>query len=77
MSTEELLYSLLDRLDRLEELREDWLESGHAGLPAFAFDPQFRAELAAIGVATLDDLDRFIAALHAQVDELDATDPVL
>lgn len=74
MTNEQLLYDLLDRLDRLEELREDWLEALEAGATPDQFDPEFPQEMRLLGVERLDDIERRMAALHAEVDALDTSD---
>lgn len=74
MAGEQLLYDLLERLDRLEELREDWLEALQTGASPEQFDPEFLHEMQALGVARLDDIERRMASLHAEVDALDAPD---
>lgn len=74
MTDEQLLYDLLERLDRLEELREDWLEALQAGATPDRFDSEFLQEMRSLGVERLDDIERRMATLHAEVDALDAAD---
>lgn len=74
MADDQLLYDLLERLDRLEELREDWLAALQASAAPDQFDPEFLQELRALGLARLEDIERRMAALHAEVDALDTAD---
>ena len=64
------LYDLLAMLDRLEEIREDLEELGLAGDVGVgdAIDDELREELAVLGLRSIEDVDRRIAELNAQID---------
>jgi hypothetical protein len=82
MSTDAEIYALLRQLDRLEELREDLIEialrGGTSGddveddVEADIEDIDEQAilqEMAALGVRSLEDVERRMAELNAQLDE--------
>ncbi|HEY8600981.1 MAG TPA: hypothetical protein VIL85_21280 [Thermomicrobiales bacterium] len=82
MTTPAELYALMRQLDRLEELREDLQElalRGGASLDDEDEDEDIEieeldvaaltAELADLGLTTLDDVERRIAELNARLDE--------
>jgi DNA polymerase III delta prime subunit len=82
MSTDADIYALLRQLDRLEELREDLIEialrggtSGEdveADVEADIEDLDEQAilqEMTALGVRSLEDVERRMAELNAQLDE--------
>lgn len=71
VSKEELLYELFVRLDRLEELHEDWLAAQQGRHTPAAIDETLRAELRAAGVTTGEDIERLMAELQREVDALD------
>ena len=64
------LYDLLAMLDRLEEIREDLDEVGLVGDvgEGDAIDDELREELAVLGLRSIDDVERRIAELNAQID---------
>ena len=64
------LYDLLAMLDRLEEVREDLEELGLVGDvgEGDAIDDELREELAVLGLRSIDDVERRIAELNAQID---------
>jgi len=64
------LYDLLAMLDRLEEIREDLEELGLAGDlgEGDAIDDELREELAVLGLRSIEDVERRIAELNAQID---------
>ena len=64
------LYDLLAMLDRLEEIREDLEEVGLVGDvgEGDAIDDELREELAVLGLRSIDDVERRIAELNAQID---------
>ena len=64
------LYDLLAMLDRLEEIREDLEELGLAGDVGVgdAIDDELREELAVLGLRSIEDVERRIAELNAQID---------
>jgi hypothetical protein len=64
------LYDLLAMLDRLEEVREDLEELGLVGDvgEGDAIDDDLREELAVLGLRSIDDVERRIAELNAQID---------
>ena len=75
MTTESDLYAMLRQLDRLEELREDLLEIAlRGGVSADDIEDDIDEqavleEMAALGVRTLDDVERRMAELNARLDE--------
>ena len=64
------LYDLLSMLDRLEDLREDLEELALNGRGVADADDDLRQEIDLLGIRNLDDVDRRIAELNAQVDRL-------
>ncbi len=64
------LYDLLSMLDRLEDLREDLEELALNGRGVADADDDLRQEIDLLGIRDLDDVDRRIAELNAQVDRL-------
>ena len=64
------LYDLLSMLDRLEDLREDLEELALNGRGIADADDDLRQEIDLLGIHDLDDVDRRIAELNAQVDRL-------
>ncbi len=64
------LYDLLSMLDRLEDLREDLEELALNGRGVADADDDLRQEIDLLGIRDLDDVDRRIAELNAQVDHL-------
>ena len=64
------LYDLLSMLDRLEDLREDLEELALNGRGVADADDDLRQEIELLGIRDLDDVDRRIAELNAQVDRL-------
>jgi len=64
------LYDLLSMLDRLEDLREDLEELALNGRGIADADDDLRQEIDLLGIRDLDDVDRRIAELNAQVDRL-------
>ena len=64
------LYDLLSMLDRLEDLREDLEELALSGRGAADADDDLRQEMELLGIRDIDDVDRRIAELNAQVDRL-------
>ena len=79
MSTPPTLYDLLTELDRLEDLREDLQEFALRGGATIDEDDDdvldeaaMLAEMQAVGVRTLGDLEERIAALNEQLDQLEA-----
>ena len=64
------LYDLLSMLDRLEDLREDLEELALNGRGVADADDDLRQEIDLLGIHDLDDVDRRIAELNAQVDRL-------
>ena len=62
------LYDLLSMLDRLEDLREDLEELALNGRGVADADDDLRQEIDLLGIRDLDDVDRRIAELNAQVD---------
>ena len=64
------LYDLLSMLDRLEDLREDLEELALNGRGVADADADLRQEIDLLGIHDLDDVDRRIAELNAQVDRL-------
>ena len=64
------LYDVLSMLDRLEDLREDLEEVGLNGRCVADADDDLRQEIDLLGIRDLDDVDRRIAELNAQVDRL-------
>lgn len=75
MATEAELYALMRQLDRLEELREDLLEIALRGgvsgdeIEDDIDEQAVLAEMAALGVKSLDEVERRMTALNAQLDE--------
>ena len=82
MSTDAEIYALLRQLDRLEELREDLIEIAlRGGTSGEDVDDDAEAdiedldeqailqEMAALGVRSLEDVERRMAELNAQLDE--------
>lgn len=82
MATPPILYDLLARLDRLEDLREDLQELALRGGVGDAdeLDEEGKildeevilAEMTALGVRTLGEVEERIAALNDQIDQLEA-----
>ena len=64
------LYDVLSMLDRLEDLREDLEELALNGRGVADADDDLRQEIDLLGIRDLDDVDRRIAELNAQVDRL-------
>ncbi len=64
------LYDLLSMLDRLEDLREDLEELALNGRGIVDADDDLRKEIDLLGIRDLDDVERRIAELNAQVDRL-------
>ncbi len=64
------LYDLLSMLDRLEDLREDLEELALNGRGVADANDDLRQEIDLLGIRDLDDVDRRIAELNAQVDRL-------
>ena len=64
------LYDLLSMLDRLEDLREDLEELALNGRGVADADDDLRQEIDLLGIRDLEDVDRRIAELNAQVDRL-------
>ena len=64
------LYDLLSMLDRLEDLREDLEELALNGRGVADADDDLRQEIDLLGIRDLNDVDRRIAELNAQVDRL-------
>ena len=75
MTTESELYAMLRQLDRLEELREDLLEIAlRGGVSADDLEEDIDEqvvleEMAALGVTSLDEVERRMAELNARLDE--------
>ena len=67
---DKVLYDLLSMLDRLEDLREDLEELALNGRGIADADDDLRQEVDLLGIHDLDDVDRRIAELNAQVDRL-------
>jgi uncharacterized small protein (DUF1192 family) len=81
MSTPPTIYEILTELDRLEDLREDLQEfalRGGATLDEGEDDAldeaAMLAEMQAVGVQTLGELEERIAALNEQLDQLEAAE---
>ena len=81
MSTPPTIYEILTELDRLEDLREDLQEFALRGGAAIDEDEDdvldeaaMLAEMQAVGVRTLGDLEERIAALNEQLDQLEAAE---
>ena len=78
MSTPPTIYDLMNELDLLEELREDLLEVALRG--GIVDDDEeidealLAQEMAALGVTSLDDVERRMVDLNEQLDELEATE---
>ena len=79
MSTQPTIYEILTELDRLEDLREDLQEFALRGGATIDEDEDdvldeaaMLAEMQAVGVRTLGDLEERIAALNEQLDQLEA-----
>jgi uncharacterized small protein (DUF1192 family) len=79
MSTPPTIYEILTELDRLEDLREDLQEFALRGGATIDEDEDdvldeaaMLAEMQAVGVRTLGDLEERIAALNEQLDQLEA-----
>jgi len=69
------LYDILTLLDRLEDLREDLLEltlRGGAGDEEELDEELIAAEMRALNVRTMGDVEERIAELNEQIDHLDA-----
>ena len=64
------LYDVLSMLDRLEDLREDLEELVLNGRGVADADDDLRQEIDLLGIRDLDDVNRRIAELNAQVDRL-------
>ena len=81
MSTPPTIYEILTELDRLEDLREDLQEFALRGGATLDEDEDdaldeaaMLAEMQAVGVRTLGDLEERIAALNEQLDQLEAAE---
>ena len=72
MADEKELYDILSMLDRLEDLREDLEEiaiSGQSVPEATGMDEdELAAEMRALGVTSIEDVEHRIAELNAQID---------
>ena len=64
------LYDLLSMLDRLEDLREDLEELALNGRGIADAADDLRQEIDLLDIRDLDDVERRIAELNAQVDRL-------
>src|SRR4051794_38182045 len=78
MSTDAEIYALLRQLDRLEELREDLIEIALRGGTSSEDveediddinEQAILQEMAALSVHSLEDVERRMAELNAQLDE--------
>jgi hypothetical protein len=78
MSTDAEIYALLRQLDRLEELREDLIEIALRGGTSSEDaeediddinEQAILQEMTALGVRSLEDVERRMADLNAQLDE--------
>jgi uncharacterized small protein (DUF1192 family) len=81
MSTPPTIYEILTELDRLEDLREDLQEFALRGGATLDEDEDdaldeaaMLAEMQAVGVQTLGELEERIAALNEQLDQLEAAE---
>ena len=76
MADDKDLYDLLSMLDRLEELREDLEELALSGrsIDDEDVDEDLREEVRVLGVRTIEDVERRIDELNAQVDLIDRRD---
>lgn len=75
MADDPTIYNLMNQLDRLEELREDLLEvalrGGVADDEGEIDEALLAREMAALGVASLEEVERRMAELNARLDALE------